>query len=125
MFNLYQFCDIFHIILKSLSGSVVFLFYLAEFRLESEKVKHFGMTLLAFCKTWKTSSSFFLFANFSSVVLIVVTQSVSCGTATRHRRVYLRKRKSPSVTIWLRVPDRLEPVVSVNTEEVSARQKVL
>ena len=29
------------------------------------------------------------------------------------------------MTIWLRVPDRLEPVVSVNTEEVSARQKVL
>ena len=39
--------------------------------------------------TWKTSSSFFLFANFSSVVLIVVTQSVSWGTATRHRSVYL------------------------------------
>ena len=34
----------------------------------------------------------------------------------------MNTKNSPIV---MRVPDRLEPVVSVNTEEVSARQKVL
>ena len=38
VFNLDQFCDIFHIILKSLPGSVVFLFYLTEFRLKMIKL---------------------------------------------------------------------------------------
>ena len=40
------------------------------------------------------------------------------------RGVYFSKnvKNAPLVE---RVPDRLEPVVSINTEEVSARQKVL
>ena len=48
IFNLYQFCNIFHIILKSLPGSVVFLFYLTEFRLKRRLVIEWD--------TWKSQA---------------------------------------------------------------------
>ena len=141
-FNLDQFCDIFHIILKSLPGSVVFLFYLTEFRLKMIKLICLVFLLLnglagpgklqapfsclpisprLFWSLWRSRCPGELPPGTGECTLESKNQSMA---GWFNLRGYFNKN-TKNAHLVERVPNRLEPVVSVNAEEVSARQKVL